>query len=564
MNKVAPSDFSAQLAILRRQFAAQLAGSLDELSGLVAGCGPDLPRELLAQAHLRLHKLAGAGGTFGFHELSTRARALEETSRRWLDVAQPAPLDQWQAWLADLRALQLTIAAQEQVAAKPVALLSSARLVTREGEVVMVHADQTFSQAMCRGLRQFGYTVSSYPDWCSAQESLLTAPPDILLLESTNYENADEVTRQTLARLVGQPDRPVALIFFASHADFAIQLLAAKAGAEVFFTHPIDVPTVASRIESLLREREHPPYRVLIADDDEVLAEHYLRTLRAGGMLADRVSHPTAVLPALQRLRPDVLLMDLYMPECTGAELARMIRYDLAWQSLPIVLLSGESDLTRQVQALASGADDFLVKPISDVELLVSIRVRAERARKVSELMSQDSLTGLLKHASIKERLMQEVDRARRTGKSVSIAMVDIDLFKLVNDNWGHPMGDQVIKTLGNLLRQRLRRHDSVGRYGGEEFLVVLPECAEADAIKLLDDIRQRFADIDFLSGTHTFNISLSAGVATSTYGHDAHEVLAAADQALYEAKNSGRNQVCKASTEDTSPQSTLVFESLH
>jgi diguanylate cyclase (GGDEF)-like protein len=338
----------------------------------------------------------------------------------------------------------------------------------------------------------------------------------------------------------------VALIFLASHADFAIQLRAAKAGAEVFFTQPVDVPTVAARIESLVREREQPPYRVLIVDDDEALAEHYRLTLRAAGMLADRVSHPNAVLPALLKLRPDVLLMDLYMPECTGEELARMIRYDSAWQGLPIVLMSAESDLTRQVQALRSGADDFLVKPISDVQLVVGIRVRAERARKVAELMNQDSLTGLLKHASIKDRLAQEVDRARRNGKPVSIAMVDIDFFKRVNDNWGHPMGDQVIKTLGNLLRQRLRRQDSVGRYGGEEFLVVLPECSEADAFRLLDDIRQRFADIVFRSGEHSFNVTLSAGVAVSAQGRDAHEVLAAADQALYQAKNSGRNQVCR------------------
>ena len=237
-----------------------------------------------------------------------------------------------------------------------------------------------------------------------------------------------------------------------------------------------------------------------------------------------------------------------------------MIRYDNAWQSLPIVLMSAESDLARQVKALGSGADDFLVKPISDAQLVVGIRVRAERARQMAELMNQDSLTGLLKHASIKERLVQEIDRARRSGKPVSIAMVDIDLFKRVNDNWGHPIGDQVIKTLGNLLRQRLRRQDSVGRYGGEEFLAVLPECSEADAIRLLDDIRRRFADIEFRSGENKFNVTLSAGVAVSVQARDAHEVLVDADQALYQAKNRGRNQVCKWPTADELSQPSTGF----
>ncbi len=550
MDETTPSavDFAAQLAVLRRQFAAQLAGTLDELNRLMAGRGPDVPRELLVQIHFRLHKLAGAGGTFGFPELSVQARALEEVAKAWLESDLPPPRDQWKNWLAGLRALRQSIAVQdESVAIKEASVPAAPRPVAWGVlRVVIVHSDQTFSLSMCRGLGQFGYTVSPYPSWDSAQAVLRDDPPDIVLLEGAIVEGDNEPTRQAVERLAAQTSRHVALIVLASHADFAIQLLAAKAGAEVFFTQPVDVPTVAARVESLVREREQPPYRVLIVDDDEVLAEHYRLTLRAAGMLADRVSHPNAVLPALLKLRPDVLLMDLYMPECTGEELARMIRYDSAWQGLPIVLMSAESDLTRQVQALRSGADDFLVKPISDVQLVVGIRVRAERARKVAELMNQDSLTGLLKHASIKDRLAQEVDRSRRNGKPVSIAMVDIDFFKRVNDNWGHPMGDQVIKTLGNLLRQRLRRQDSVGRYGGEEFLVILPECAEVDALRLLDDIRRRFADIVFRSGEHNFQVTLSAGVAVSAQGGDAHEVLAAADQALYLAKNSGRNQICK------------------
>lgn len=549
------TDFAMQLAVLRRQFAAQLAGTLDELNRLMAGRGPNVPRELLAQIHLRLHKLAGAGGTFGFPELSTQARVLEETSKVWLAANQPAPPDQWQIWLTGLRALRASIAVQEKpVGLKSLPLPTSAKATTRGVvRVVMVHSDPAFSLAMCRGLEQFGYTVSPFPDWHSAQAGLEANPPDIVLLESACVEGENEPTKQALERLLTKTGRHVALIFLASHSTFATQLLAAKVGAEAFFTQPVDVPTVTTRIESLVREREQQPYRVLIVEDDETLAEHYRLTLRAAGMMADWVNHPCAVLTALRKLRPDVLLMDLYMPDCTGEELARIIRYDSAWQGLPIVLMSSESDLTRQTHALRSGADDFLVKPISDAELVVGIRVRAERARKVAELMNQDSLTGLLKHASIKDRLAQEVDRSRRNGKPVSIAMVDIDFFKRVNDDWGHPMGDHVIKTLGNLLRQRLRRQDSVGRYGGEEFLVVLPECSDVDALRLLDDIRHRFGDIVFRSGERDFSVTLSAGIAVSSTERDAHEILAAADQALYQAKNGGRNQVCKASPEHTS-----------
>jgi diguanylate cyclase (GGDEF)-like protein len=348
--------------------------------------------------------------------------------------------------------------------------------------------------------------------------------------------------------LLQRPGRRVPVVYLAPHASVALQLAAARAGGDDFLALPVDAPTVAARVERLLERRRQPPYRVLIVDDDEMLAERFQLTLRAAGMLVERVAQPLGVIPRLPDFRPDVLLMDLHMPDYSGAELARAIRYDETWQSLPIIFLSGESDLDLQHQALGSGGDDFLLKPIPDEQLVAAVLARALRARKVAELMSQDSLTGLLKHASIKDRLAQELERARRQGKPLAVAMVDIDYFKRINDRWGHPMGDQVIKTLGHLLRQRVRRQDSVGRYGGEEFLVILPECSAADALRLVDDIRHRFAAVSFQHQGQSFTVTLSAGIASSASLRASHELLAAADAALYQAKHGGRNQVVLAS----------------
>jgi diguanylate cyclase (GGDEF)-like protein len=158
--------------------------------------------------------------------------------------------------------------------------------------------------------------------------------------------------------------------------------------------------------------------------------------------------------------------------------------------------------------------------------------------------MSQDSLTGLLKHAMAKDRLAQEVDRANRQGKTLVVA---IDHFKKVNDDWGHLMGDHVIKTLAQLLRQRLRRQDSVGRYGGEEFVLILPDCSLDDAQRLLHDIRLRFAEVQFGGHEKGFSVTFSAGIASNEHLRQAEELLAAADAAMYEAKRGGRNQVRRA-----------------
>lgn len=535
-------DFSTRLAVLNARFAGQLGPTLEELITRVQTLGPDLTREQLEALHTRLHKLAGSGGTFGLPELSRQAHALEVTAKDWLESAAPVAPAAWQVWRDGVLALHqtITLAAVDSMPA-PSAWASKARAVLDTPRIVLIEDDVVLGQELSRGLRQLGYEATHYTQFEPARSALLADPPDVLVVDIM-LPPVDGTLAAT--QLFAQLGYNLPLIFITGKTDHQARIAAARAGGDVFLPKPISAPQLAESVEMLLTQRRQAPCRVLIVDDDETLAEHYCLTLIAAGFLAERVSQVEAVWPALERLRPDLLLMDLYMPECSGADLARAIRYDEAWQSLPIVYLSAESDVASQVQALSSGGDEFLAKPISDAQLVASVRARAVRARKVAELMSQDSLTGLLKHASIKDRLAQEMDRANRQGRVLTAVMVDIDFFKKINDNWGHPMGDQVIKTLGHLLRQRLRRQDSVGRYGGEEFVAVLPECSEEAARRLLDDIRLRFGAVKFSAQGREFSVTLSAGIACSEHFRTPADLLAAADAALYEAKRGGRNQV--------------------
>ena len=169
---------------------------------------------------------------------------------------------------------------------------------------------------------------------------------------------------------------------------------------------------------------------------------------------------------------------------------------------------------------------------------------RAQRARQLSNALARDSLTGLLKHADIKEQVSYEVARAIRSRRPASVVMLDIDHFKQVNDQYGHPVGDNVIRALANLLRQRLRKIDSLGRYGGEEFLAVLPDCSGEQAQQVIEEIRQHFTRLTFQAGQQQFHCSFSAGVVQSNGEQSASELLHLADQALYAAKHGGRNQV--------------------
>lgn len=249
--------------------------------------------------------------------------------------------------------------------------------------------------------------------------------------------------------------------------------------------------------------------------------------------------------------------MDMHMPGYSGPELATIIRHHTEWIGLPIVYLSAETDIAQQLQAMQRGADDFITKPISDAYLISAVKIRAARSRQLAELASKDSLTGLLKHALIKESLALELARAQRNRKPLSIAMIDIDLFKGVNDTYGHAVGDRVIVALAHLLKHRLRKTDIVGRYGGEEFVAILPECDFKTAVRLIDDIRERFSTLSFQHEEKEFSITLSAGIASDLLQPiaNSNELLIAADEALYVAKHNGRNQVQVADSSQPSPK---------
>jgi diguanylate cyclase (GGDEF)-like protein len=185
-----------------------------------------------------------------------------------------------------------------------------------------------------------------------------------------------------------------------------------------------------------------------------------------------------------------------------------------------------------------------LTKPVVPADLVAAVAIRAERMRTLRSLMVRDSMTGLFNHTTITQMLETAVANAARGAGVPCFAMIDIDNFKQVNDTHGHQIGDQVIQALARILQQRLRHSDVVGRYGGEEFAVVLQDVSIPAATRLLDELRQDFARVLFHSADGDFSCTFSVGLA-SYKGHPRTEQLCeAADKALYQAKHQGRNCV--------------------
>lgn len=533
-----------QLAKLRHDYLARLPAELAALTALVIGLGDGEPDRIsLEELHHRLHKLAGSGGTFGFTALSAGARILEQQAKAFLSNAMeardsPARL----AFLADVTALAETLVEDELPEA---ADISIGEAPGQSIQIWLVEDDALLGPELVRQIEAFKYVVRLFTRIGDPELAAQTERPDILIMD-VMFEQEGENATEILAQRPNLRKLACPLLFISSLDDFHSRVRAAQLGAAGYFLKPLDVPRLLNRMAHIFEQRHAPPQRVLIVDDDVELAAHYRLALLGAGMEAEVLHQPEAIIEKISAFRPELLLMDLHMPKFSGPDLAGVIRQYEKWASLPIVYLSAETDLGAQIKALNRGADDFLTKPITDAQLLAAVTVRVERARQLEAQISKDSLTGLLKHASIKELAGVEVIRARRIGKPVTLAMLDIDHFKKVNDTYGHAMGDVVISSVAMLLRQRLRQSDIVGRYGGEEFAAVLPECDTEAAQELLEDIRKRFAAVRFSHEGKDFSCTLSVGLACSAQfpGSNGAALLAAADAALYAAKRGGRNQV--------------------
>lgn len=545
-----------RLKVLKSRFIERLEGELVDLEKLAKRLddGTASAEELLSCSQ-RLHQLAGSAGTFGFPELGQCARDLEKRFKGFLgrDPEQGSTQKPDVLELSSGLWALISMANAQGPELAGIANVSSPEMPDPDSHGMQVRLlmitdgdpyDQleTLSSDLKRygfdvlvsELAAFGGTAGKLPDTVSDYSAIIC-----------HYLEVDKVA-DVVTGIDVDPYRSFPPILCVGHEDgFQSRYRVADYGGRAFFPEPIDLPELVERIESLVEERVAGlQARVMIVDDDQELAEHYCLVLESVGVKARAVSDPLVLMEELHSFEPELLLMDIELGEYSGVALARMVRFQARWLSLPIIYLSSEDDPERQLKALSGGADEFLVKPVSDDYLIRSVKMRCHRARQLSDLMNRDSLTRLLKHSLIKQEVERERARCRRGGYQAVTVLLDIDHFKRVNDTWGHGQGDVVIRTLANLLRNRLRESDAIGRYGGEEFLVVLPQCDARAACALVQRILESFRELEFAVADTVFKVTFSAGIAQLNDFDDGDQAIEAADRALYAQKRGGRNGV--------------------
>ncbi|MDR2189244.1 MAG: diguanylate cyclase [Azonexus sp.] len=412
------------------------------------------------------------------------------------------------------------------------------------GVLIVATDDHPSLEAMCGQLRFFGFlpAVTSWSELTTAEQ----APLAILCLPEQPGAWPEATVTAIASLRTHFPSSHIYCLEVPVELENIIRLQ--RAGVDTCIPATSGYTDILPLLLNLVRDNEQEADRVLIVEDSQVATAVARRALAQHGINSLSIADPRHLLDVVAQYRPDAILMDMYMPFCSGVEATAALRQVAAYQSLPVIYLSGETDIAQQVEALRLGGDQFLTKPFNPVVLAAVVKTKIARYREMRQSSQHDGLTGLLNHTTSKMRISQRVAEAS-PGDRFVVAMLDIDRFKRINDTYGHPTGDQVIRDLAWLLRGRLRSSDLIGRYGGEEFIVALSDIDLACAITQLERIREDFAVLPHAhnSAGGAIYASFSCGVAALADYPDASALIAAADMALLQAKRSGRNRVVAA-----------------
>ncbi len=551
-------DFQARLKQIQDQFRAGLPSTHHELSQLMAQQNQTADAKTLQQLHAKLHTLVGTSGSLGFSDLSRETRVVEQALRPLLANANGP---EWRSTAALLEQLLLLIAKESQQqlkvqtsnkptskANKPSGQIAQQASPSKASspkqwqrhffELYVLNDQQQLLADLSQQLRHFGYRVEQLSDQEFDQLNAKDPRQRIVFLAS----DQNRVKEQRTLELGRKYSSNHQTILFCPSDEFRLRLAAVNQGLQGFFALPADTNQVLARLRKFEHSQEERKYRILLIDDDQNLTRFLSEALGYYGFECDSLNQPERILEKLEQFEPDLFLLDYNMPGVKGSEMAAIIRQFHPYSLTPIVLLTADAELVK-TEMISLGSDDVLPKGMSPALLAKQLISRLQRAEQLRSLMQLDGLTQLLNHDNIQLVAHQMFSLSQRTQQDCSIAFIDLDHFKRINDRFGHLVGDQVLIGLARLLKHRLRNSDLIGRFGGEEFLLVMPNTKAEQAQKVIEELLHSFQQILFSCAEQQFSCSFSAGI--NEFGQNSFvQSLKNADQALYRAKDNGRARV--------------------
>ena len=572
-------ELQGALANLVAEYAAELPAKLDELTQALRAAQGLAPHRLpgrLTAARALAHKLAGTAGSYGFLEVSQHCSTVEQRVMGLFDSGRSPRQTELPELLAEVELarnslqtaprqherLQETAGALvEAIVARPVANAPGTHPppapaaqpraeqpphepVERQVRLLVVDEDPAFLEY----LRQLGRTLDlqiiTATTPTEAVERAVRHQPELALINVVLQGESSFSLAHDLRTLPGLDGMPLA--FIADDGQVMNRVAAAHAGGSLFLTKPLDEPAFALAAQKLASLSEVEKPRVLILDQDGAQAAETSRLLQEAGMVVATLDDPLRILDRLEELRPDLILLEVVLPGLSGFDVCRIVRQAAQWQDLPMLFMAESGEPESRVAAFQAGGDDYLVKPILREELLARVRMRLERARLLRDRAYRDPLTGVLLRRAFLESAAARLAECRRHHRNLSVALLDCDDFRALNEKHGQLAGDKVLAGLGTLLQTRFRAEDVRGRWAGEEFAICATNQDGEQLRKIVERLLQELVATEFAGdGGEPFRASFSGGVASHPADGDTLDsLIQAADKRLRAAKGAGRSRV--------------------
>ena len=542
---------------LRASFVHEAAGRLEQITKLLDTLAAN-PADSASFLELRrrFHAFAGAGTSYGLPDVTALGlRGERECAALIRQGGTPGPDDlaRWREIVARLG--EVFAGARESRSETPRAP-ATVPVAHGADSILIVDDDENVRHSLTRLLEVEGMTARAVRTHAEAVRALEEELPhgvitDIRLPDGSGYGLVEHIRGLPLPASESLP-----ILILSPLSPFLDKVEAIHCGADGYFEKPVDWEALMRRLQHLLERNRPESARILSVEDDPHQSAFVSAVLKSAGYDVRVCDDPTRFEADLVAFKPDLVLMDIMLPGITGYDLVRYLRQDERHAALPVIFLTTDGQLQARIETAKVGGDDHLLKPVPPPLLLSAVAARLERSRFLKGLLDRDGLTRLLTHTAFLERARAALAlKQRHEGKLSAWVMIDLDHFKAINDKYGHPVGDRVLSALSALLRRRLRQADTIGRYGGEEFAILIEDLPEADAARLISRLLEEFAAIEHqVAGGGSFHCTFSGGVAMLETGMDLDAWKKAADDALYAAKAAGRRRVIAASGFRTKP----------
>lgn len=513
------SAFEAKLAALNLAYVHELPKKLSHIQGLWEKL---LYVNWEAQAFELLrrlvHGLVGSAATQGVPEVGQVARVLQQHLQRLVEQDTPpsdAQRGQINGVLQHLARVILERQAHGRAPQPPVLERQLNRTGTTR-RLYLLEDDATQAELLALRLSHHGYAVRRFSGAAELKQAVLRQAPDLILAD-VMLPHGPMAGIQAIVELQAELEKPLPVIFQSARGDLAARLAAVRAGAAGYFLKPLNMEELFRRIDELL-QRQTSQYKVLIVEDEAQLASAYALVLQQAGLITKILTQPLQILQVMRQFQPDLVLMDLYLPDCTGIELMQLIRQDMAYATLPVVFLSAETDPRVHNTALSQGADLFLLKPVAPEQLVAAVANRVGRARALSRhiqfLSLQDPLTGLLNQRACLGHLDRHIAELQGSDTQAALLYIEVDQFRAMRDKLGLAVADLLLSDLAARLQERLYQASRLAHLSEGCFCALLEGLSVESSLELAQKLCRSIAAEVFSAEQESVAMTLSIGVA--------------------------------------------------